>query len=411
MMKEMKKTKTRKSWKKHAAMLSAVLLLLPTVLSGCISADKLAERRQKTNEISKQAEEYMLEKYNRGFNVKKCEFASGDKYEGDFFITFNNNIHGYYDADEELFYDDRQAEKINDDIYNNVFLPMITDLHLTYDNVGTWSQVFNLKYEVNRGGEVKQYSMYHDYYNGSANYFCKANKIAVTSQNLILISDKTYDLNEHFKTLSEWVKKYFKGQDEGDLRFYVVTTSLHGDRNFDPQIVDETMNGCAACFRFAETNSITRHKFTKLEDGLYGMLCSDDGVVLEEGDMILTPVSNSDAVSKKILDKMNSKSMNLVDKYVTKKRSVEFEKIYQVEFSDEFAKHRYETFTLAFVMKDSDEEITEYAEVQERERSLFAYNLNGEDYNATCLCSPNSRSTKFTYNKGDEVYVWYGTQF
>ena len=108
---------------------------------------------------------------------------------------------------------------------------------------------------------------------------------------------------------------------------------------------------------------------------------------------------------------MNGKNMNLVDKYVTKKRSVEFETIYQVSFSDRIAKRDYASYTLAFVMKDSDEEITEYADVKERERSFFAFNLNGEDYNATCLCSPNSRSTKFTYNKGDEVYVWFGTQF
>lgn len=408
----MKKTRKTNKTIRIAAMLSAVLLLLPTVLSGCVSADELAKRRQKTNEISKLAEEYMLEKYNRGFNVKKCEYASGDKYEGDFFITFNNGIHGFYDADEDLFYDDRQAEKLNDDVYKGVFLPMLQELNLTYDNVGTWSQVFNMKYETNRGGELKQYSMYHDYYDGgSAKYYCRSHEIEVTSQNLILISDKTNDLNEHYKTLDEWVRKYFRGQRQGDMRFYVVTSDLHGSRSFKPEQVDETMDGCLACFRFAETNSFTRHKFAKVEDGLYAMLCSDDGVMLEDGDVILTPVSNSDAVSQKILDSMNSKNMNLVDKYVTKKRSVQFENIYQVKFSEEIAKYSYDAYTLAFVMKDSDEEITEYAEMQERERSFFAYNLNGEDYNATCLCSPNSRSTKFTYNKGDEVYVWFGTQF
>ena len=181
--------------------------------------------------------------------------------------------------------------------------------------------------------------------------------------------------------------------------------------DFKAEQVDETVNGCLAGYRFTETNYFTRHKFAKVEDGLYAMLCSNDGITLEEGDITLIPVSDSDAVSKKILDNMNSRNMNLVDKYVTKKRSVEFETIYQVEFSDKIAKRHYESYILAFAMKDSDEEITEYADVKERERSFFAYNLNGEDYNAICLCSPNSRSTKFTYNTGDEVYVWFGTQF
>lgn len=410
-MKKKEKTKKTNKAKKMMVMLSAAALLLPMVLTGCMSADKLAQRKQKTDEISKLAEAYMLEKYNRGFSVKRCEFASGDKYEGDFFITFSNGLHGFYDADEDLFYDDRQAEKLNEDIYKEVFLPMIGQLNLTYDNVGTWSQVFNLKYETNRGGELKQYSMYHDYYSGDANYFCKSHKISVTSQNLILISDKTNNLNVHYDTLAEWVHKYFRGQSEGDMRFYVVTSELHGDRSFAAEQVDETVNGCLAGFRFAEVNSFTRHKFAKVQDGLYAMLCSDDGVTLGEGDITLTPVSDSDAVSKKILDSMNSKNMNLVDKYVTKKRSIEFETIYQVAFSDEIAKRRYENYTLAFAMKDSEEEIAEYADVKERERSFFGYNLNGEDYNATCLCSQNSRSAKFTYHKDDEVYVWFGTQF
>ena len=409
----MKKMRKTNKTIRIAAMLSAVLLLLPTMLSGCMSADELAKRKQKTDEIGKLAEEYMLEKYNRGFNVKKCEYASGDQYEGDFFITFNNGIHGFYDADEDLFYDDRQVEKLNEDIYKAVFLPMIEELNITYDNVGTWSQVFNMKYEANRGGELKQYSMYHDYYNGGdARYFCKSHKLRVTSQNLILISDKPGAVDTYYNSLAQSVHSYFKGQSNGDLKFYVVTSNLHGSRSFDPEKVDETMDGCLACLRFNEKNILTRHQFVKAAEGLYAMLCSDDGVTLEEeSDITLTPVSDSDAVSKKILDSMNGKNMNLVDKYVTKKRSVEFETSYQVSVSDRIAKRNYASYTLAFVMKDSDEEITEYADVKERERSFFAFNLNGEDYNATCLCSPNSRSTKFTYNKGDEVYVWFGTQF
>ena len=86
-----------------------MLLLLPTLLTGCVSADKIAQQRAKTDEISKRAEEYMLKKYRRGFKVKKCVFAEGEQYEGDFFITFTNDLFGYYDSDEDKFYDTRQA--------------------------------------------------------------------------------------------------------------------------------------------------------------------------------------------------------------------------------------------------------------------------------------------------------------
>jgi hypothetical protein len=61
-------------------------------------------------------------------------------------------------------------------------------------------------------------------------------------------------------------------------------------------------------------------------------------------------------------------------------------------------------------MKDGDGPIGEYAEINESEHSMFAYNMNGDDYNATCLCSPNSRSVMFTYKPGDEVYFWFGSQ-
>ena len=63
-------------------------------------------------------------------------------------------------------------------------------------------------------------------------------------------------------------------------------------------------------------------------------------------------------------------------------------------------------------MKDSDEDITEYAPLKERQRSFYAYNMNGDFYNATCLCSPNSRAVPFTFGKKDKdaVYFWFGTQ-
>lgn len=121
--------------KKKIAFFMAVVMLVPTLLAGCVSADKLAERRAQTDEISNQAVQYMRDKYNRGFKVKKCELAIGDEYEGDFFVTFTNDVHAFYDADEQMFYDDRQTSVINEAIFNDIWMPMVKRMNLVYDNI------------------------------------------------------------------------------------------------------------------------------------------------------------------------------------------------------------------------------------------------------------------------------------
>lgn len=397
--------------KKRFVFFLAVLMLVPTILSGCVSADELAERRRQTDEMSEKAKAYMLEKYNRGFNVKKCELAKGDEYEGDFFITFNNDIHAYYNTEEEQFYDDRQTSILNDDIYNDIWTPMIDSLNLTFDNIGSWSQDFNLVYRYNKGGEEFKFCMYHDYYYGDAKNFCKTHYVSVTSENLILVSDNpSYSIA--FGKIRDCVDEYFKAPNN-DLKFYIVTTACHGRSDFDPAKVDETMDGCIVGLYFGETKGITKHQFIPVKgvEGLYAMLCSDDAFVFDKGEITLEPVSNSDLTAKKIQKDMDSRELGIVDKYITKKRSIEFEQIYTVKFSDRVIDHKIKNYTLAFVMKDSDEDITEYADIKERERSFFAYTIGGSDFNATCLCSQNSRSTKFTFPADSETYFWFGTQF
>lgn len=397
--------------KKRFALFLAILMLVPTLLSGCVSADELAERRQKTDEMSEKAKAYMLEKYNRGFNVKKCELAKGDEYEGDFFITFNNDIHAYYNTEEERFYDDRQTGILNDDIYNDIWMPMIDSLKLTFDNIGSWSQDFNLVYQYTKGGEVFKFCMYHDYYYGDAKNFASNHYVSVTSENLILVSDNpSYSIV--FGKIRDTVDQYFKGKN--DLKFYIVTSQYHSSADFDPAKVDETVDGCIVGIAFnEEAKGTTKHQFVKVVgvEGLYAMLCSSDAFVFERNDITLEPVSNSDLVSQKILDDMNTKELGLVDKYITKKRSIEFEQVYTVKFTNRIINHSIKNYTLAFVMKDSDEDITEYADVKERERSFFAYTIGGGEFNATCLCSQNSRSTKFSFPADSETYFWFGTQF
>ncbi len=397
--------------KRKLALFAAIIMLIPTLLSGCVSADELAARREKIDEISEMAEEYMLGKYNRGFSVKKCEMATGDEYEGDFFITFNNDIHAFYNSDEEKFYDDRQTSVLNDDIYNNIWMPLIDDINLVFDNVGSWSQDFNLVYKYNKGGEEFKYCMYHEYYYGDAKKFTSTHYVSVRSDNLILVSD-----NPSYSQISSKIKTcmdtYFKGKNN-DVRFYIVTNSCHGSSSFDPAKVDETMDGCVVALTFNETKNTTKHKFVKVNgvEGLYAMLCSNDAFVFENGDITLEPVSNSDATSQKILDDMNNRELGLVDKYITKKRSIDFEQLYTVKFSERVENHGIKDYTLAFVMKDSDEEIVEYADINERKRSFFGYTVGGDEFNATCLCSQNSRSNKFSFAGNSETYFWYGTQF
>ena len=63
-------------------------------------------------------------------------------------------------------------------------------------------------------------------------------------------NNKTNMLNVYYDMLAENVHKYFHNQSKGDLRFYVVTSELHGSMDFKAEQVDETVNGCLAGYRF-----------------------------------------------------------------------------------------------------------------------------------------------------------------
>lgn len=399
--------------KRTLALLAAAALLLPAALTGCMSADKLAERRAQTDEIGKKAEEYMKNKYHRGFKVKKCEFAEGEQYEGDFFVTFNNDIHAFYDTDEGKFYDDRQADAVNNE-FTKVWKNMMDDIGLVTDNIiGT--QDFNLIYEYVKGGELKKYSMYHDVFGGEIHKFAQEHYIAVRTEPQVLVSDSPSVQKIHDK-IRTYINQYFKSKNTS-AQFFIVTSAYHNSVGFDADNLDETVDGCLYSIRFNGNivGDICRHQFLPVEgvEGLYFMLYGTQGEAYKAGDVKLVPVSDSDATAKAIKANMDGREMGLVDKYITKKRSVEFEQpIYRIEFSSDITYHPRDSYTLAFVMKDSEEEIVDYAPVKERERSFFAFDMNGDAFNATCLCSQNSRSTPFTFTrKGSDVYVWFGTQF
>ena len=195
------------------------------------------------------------------------------------------------------------------------------------------------------------------------------------------------------------------------MNIYAVTNDFHSKLDFDPAAIDETTDGVIAHIHFGNKNYCAITDFVNVTDGLYGKICHLDGVGLDDGFIILNPVDNFKAVKSSIVENMDSKDMGLIDKYTGKKRDIDFgNEIYKVEISEKVNQTDWEDVTLAFVMKDSNEPIEEYAEINEKERSFFGYNMNGKEFNATCLCSPNSRSVMFDYKVGDDVYFWFGSQ-
>lgn len=396
--------------KKKMALVLAAAMLLPMCAVGCQSAQEIAEKRERTEKVTRDVEAYMREKYSRGFKVRKCEEAEGEQYKGDYFISFNNGIHAFYDADEDLFYDDRQADAINEEIMRDIWTPMIAGLGIPYDNINEWSQTFNMVYRYERGGKEYKFSMYHQYYRTSAKYYTAHYPISVTSDNLILVADGYYDIKAIYQKINGTISQFFKNQEKGNLDFYIVSNEYHSRQDFEPENVDETVFGCQGRIHFGEKKYYSTQNYAKVTDGLYCMLCENELVFY--GDAVtLVPVEDFDAVSKKITENMDSKDIDLVEKYTAKKRKIDFEgAIYKIEFSDKIPTQNWEDITVAFVMKDTDEPIAEYAEMNEKSHSFFGYDMNGTEYNATCLCSPNSRSTIFHFRLDSEVYFWFGSQ-
>lgn len=396
---------------KKAAMVLAAAMLLPMFAVGCQSAQDIIKQRERADEVSKLAEAYMQEKYSRGFKVIKCEAAEGEEYEGDFLISFNGGIHAFYDSEDEMFYDDRQSDTINELIMRDMWKPMFDKLNVVYDNLNDLTQTFNMVYRVERGGNVTKYSMYHDVYDITPQYFAVHSELFVSSDNIIFLCENRQECVTLFNKLKADIGTYFKGQQKGDLNIYAVTNDFHSKLDFDPAAIDETTDGVIAHIHFGNKNYCAITDFVNVTDGLYGKICHLDGVGLDDGFIILNPVDNFEAVKSSIVENMDSKDMGLIDKYTGKKRDIDFgNEIYKVEISEKVNQTDWEDVTLAFVMKDSNEPIEEYAEINEKERSFFGYNMNGKEFNATCLCSPNSRSVMFDYKVGDDVYFWFGSQ-
>lgn len=399
------------SLKKRTALLLAAAMLLPMFAVGCESAHDIIKKRERADEISKRAVEYMQEKYNRGFNVKKCEAAEGDEYEGDFLISFNSGVHAFYDSDEDMFYDDRQTKPINEAIMRDIWLPMFEGLDVVYENVNDNSQTFNMVYRFTRGGKETKYSMYHEYYDVTAQYYGMHSKLSVTTDNIIFVEESTVKCRWCFDNIRKTLDMYFKGQSKGSINIYAVTNEMYSKQDFDNKSVDETTEGCVAHLFYGDKQYCAFRSFVEVTEGLYGNVCHLHDFRFQKGDLSLIPVDDSEKVKENILKNMESKDMGLLDKYVSKKREINFEgDIYIFDVSTRVAQSHWKDITVAFIMKDGDGPIGEYAEINESEHSMFAYNMNGDDYNATCLCSPNSRSVMFTYKPGDEVYFWFGSQ-
>lgn len=407
-----KQFQTARGFVRRISLLLAAATLIPAFAVGCMSAEEIARRQEITDSVSKKAEEYMQAKYNRAFYVKKTEFADGEDRKDDLLLTFNGSVHAYYDTDKDMFYDDRQSETINAELLRDIWLPMIYDLDVPTEGIGDWSQTFNVVYTKTSGSKVTRYSMYHEYYSSTAKHYATQNRLSVVSDNLILVIDQAKKCRPLYEKLSQTVTRYFKDKDNNDVNFYAVTQELHDRKGFSVEDVDETMDGCLARMHFGgEANYCSAHRWAKVTDGLYVMICCKGNVTLNDGDISLVPVEDYETVSKSILTNMDEKEKSAVDKYVTKKRSIDFENtIYKLEISNKVNHRNWKNVTFAFVMKDSADPITEYASINEKSHSFFAYDMNGSEYNATCLCSPVSRSVMFSYSLDSEVYFWFGSQ-
>ena len=132
----------KNSFIKRTALLLAATMLLPIFAVGCESAHDIIKKRERADEVGKLCETYMQEKYNRGFSLNKCEAAEGDEYEGDYFISFNEGVHAFYDSSEDMFYDDRQSQSINELIMSDIWHPMFDEIKVPYNR----SQVFSVRY-------------------------------------------------------------------------------------------------------------------------------------------------------------------------------------------------------------------------------------------------------------------------
>lgn len=383
--------------KKRIAILLALVMVTPIVLTGCMTAEEQAAQREELDKIGKLAEEYMIDKYDRLFNVKKSEYAVGDEYKGNFFITFTDSTHAYYDADEEIFYDDRQADAIVEDIYSELWMPMIKQLG-GCDAITQDTQNFCVKYKYRSGSGTNMCSLFHEYYYDNIKSYANKEGLSIISKSLYFVADDVQTCNKDYDYISEYVKKYFKNQSEGDFRVFVVSDEYHSSSEFDIASLDVANDGCIAEMRFGDINGITLHEYIEVEDGLYAMLCNYDSNVLEDGDVKLVQVSDSDVAEQKILNKIDENAEGVIS-FFTRTRNLSRETpIYRLEFSERIAEMLENGVTIAFAIKDGD---------KSDKYGFMAYDMNGESYNTELICNNSAQVGSVKINSDTDWYFWF----
>lgn len=391
--------------KKRIAVLLAFVILTPIVLTGCMTAEERAAQRKELDEIGSLAEEYMIDKYNRLFNVKKCEYAVGDEYEGDYFITFTDSTHAYYDTDEEVFYDDRQADAIIDDIYSELWMPMIKQLG-GCDAITQDTQNFCMKYKYSKGNTTYYYSMFHEYYYNNIKSYANSEKLSIQCDTLYFASDGVSDYTNDYDYILEYVKKYFKNQSDGDLRVFIISDEYCSSPDFDINSFDVTADGFIAEFKFGNVNGITLHQYVKVSNDLYAMLCNYDSNVLEEGDVKLVEVSDSDTTEQKILDKIDENSDGLVNSILKTRGLSRESSIYRMEFSERIAEMLENGVTFAFSINENGETDSE----KSNDYGFYAYDTASRTTNITCLSSYSTQAERIEINNDTEWYLWLGNK-
>lgn len=392
--------------KKRIAVITALMLILPTVLTGCLTAEEQVAQREELSKIGKLAEKYMIDKYDRLFNVKKCEYANTD----DFFITFTDSNHAYYDSDEEKFYDDRQSDAIIEDIYHELWNPMIENLG-GCDGISKDTQSFGLEYTGRRGGNATRYNFFHEFYYDNIKAYANKEALSVRSGSLYIAADNANGCKKTYDYISEYLKKYFKNQNDSDLSVFVVSNEYRSSPSFKGDALDVANDGLIAELRFGKVNGITVQQYIKVEGDLYAMLCNYDSNVLENGDVRLVEVSDSDAAEEKIVANIEKNTDGIMDKIFKTSGLSRETPIYRLEFSERIADMLSGGVTIAFVMKkDNTPNYSSSNDAQSSKYGFYAYDMTEDTAYTKLLCKYDGVTEKIKINSDSDQYFWFSNK-
>ena len=272
------------SKKKTLAVAIAVVAAL-IVLTGCVTK----EEKQKLRKTESLAEQYLEDKYSEDFKLSDSGYHMASSVfsyaTSNMWFEFTDGTTVYYDAEgengEPIFYDDKQSEEISNAIIDEVLSPLFDEMGDV--RIGVSDKRIESAFKF--GNYYKEYSFYHEYYDGDIKSYLSKEETVVSSAETIYLVCNEDAWQASFQTYKLQRAKYYSVKGYSNI----LAVTEEGYRN---KVSNYYEDGAFAELRWYDDAKIDLYvqKYIEAAENIYICADDDEGFTLEDGDIVFVSV-------------------------------------------------------------------------------------------------------------------------